>query len=78
MATIDIPLGEADDIVTTLVDNITQRHHPSNVKQIALQTIGYICESMVCGCRSDLMSRYLIAMNCSNQNYYRRIRKMHF
>ncbi|CAO0794425.1 unnamed protein product [Mucor circinelloides] len=46
MATIDIPLGEADDIVTTLVDNITQRHHPSNVKQIALQTIGYICESM--------------------------------
>ncbi|OAD08852.1 hypothetical protein MUCCIDRAFT_76269 [Mucor lusitanicus CBS 277.49] len=45
MAAIDIPRGEGDDIITTLVDNITQRHHPSNVKQVALQTIGYICES---------------------------------
>ncbi|GAN10385.1 karyopherin Kap95 [Mucor ambiguus] len=49
MAKIDIPLGDADDIVTTLVDNITKRHHPSNVKQVALQTIGYMCESMQSG-----------------------------
>lgn len=55
MAAIDIPRGEGDDIITTLVDNITQRHHPSNVKQVALQTIGYICESTVGQCGSDLV-----------------------
>ncbi|CEP08957.1 hypothetical protein [Parasitella parasitica] len=46
LAIIDIPLGEGDDIIATLVGNITQQHQPSSVKQVALQTIGFICEIM--------------------------------
>jgi hypothetical protein len=45
VAALEIPRGEWTDLITTLLNNVTMDQ--PNVKLTSLQTIGYICESIV-------------------------------
>lgn len=51
IAEIELPGKQCNNLIDSLLGNITTSFHCSSMlKQSTLQTIGYICESIVCVC----------------------------